>query len=329
MKIRKAVIAAAGWGTRFLPITKSQPKEMLPLVDRPLIQYSVEEAIACGIELVVIVTAPGKRAIEDHFDRSFELEQFLERKGETKLAEEIRRLSNMVDICYVRQKEQLGLGHAVLAAKSVVGEEPFILLLPDDLFERRELVLRQMLDVYQSYQGSVFAIKQVSAEEVSRYGIIEPRKVAERVYQVINLVEKPHPEQAPSDLAIMGRYVLMPEIFEALEDTPPGRNQEIQLTDALGRLLQKQAIYAYEFEGERYDAGTLLGWLQTTIALALEHPDIGPRLKNYLGGLLQPVTRPEEASGIARDLPRHSIPEEQLSEAGTALAKVIGKLRKN
>jgi len=298
MRVRKAVITAAGWGTRFLPITKSQPKEMLPLVDKPLIQYSVEEAVACGVELVIIVTALGKRAIEDHFDHSFELEHMLEQKGETKQAEEIRHLSNMVDICYVRQKEQLGLGHAVLAAKRVVGEEPFILLLPDDLFERRELVLRQMLEVYQRYQGSVIAIKKVGAEEVSRYGIIQPRRVAERVYQVTNLVEKPQPEQAPSDLAIMGRYVLTPEIYQALESTPPGRNREIQLTDALGRLLQRQSIYAYEFEGERYDAGTPLGWLEATIALALERPEIGPKLRDYIAGLLRPSTPSREALSL-------------------------------
>lgn len=288
MKISKAVITAAGWGTRFLPISKSQPKEMLPLVNKPLIQHTVEEAIACGVELVVIVTTLGKRSIEDHFDRSFELEHILEQKGEIKLVEEIRRLSNMVDICYVRQKKQLGLGHAVLTARRVIGDEPFILLLPDDLFEHRELVLKQMLEVYQCYKGTVIAIKQEADEELSRYGIIEPKEIAERVYQVMDLVEKPQPGEAPSNLAIMGRYVLMPEIFEALENTLPGRNQEIQLTDALKRLLQRHPMYAYEFEGERYDAGTPLSWLKTTIVLALKNPDIGPKLRNYLTELLQP-----------------------------------------
>jgi UTP--glucose-1-phosphate uridylyltransferase len=293
MKIKKAVITAAGWGTRFLPTTKSQPKEMLPIVNKPLIQHTVEEAIACGVELVVIVTALGKRAIEDYFDRSFELEYLLEQKGETKLVEEIRRLSNMVDICYVRQKEQLGLGHAVLTAKGVVGNEPFILLLPDDLFEHREMVLRQMLEACQLHQGSVVAVERVPEEYISRYGIIEPRKVAERIYQVTGLVEKPGPEEAPSDLAIMGRYVLMPEIFEALEDTPPGRNREIQLTDAMQRLLGRQPIYAYEFEGERYDAGTPLGWLQTTMALALKDPEFGPKLRHYLDRLPRTTSDPE------------------------------------
>lgn len=290
MRIRKAVITAAGWGTRFLPVTKTQPKEMLPLLNKPLIQYSVEEAVACGVELVVIVTALGKGAIEDYFDHSFELEYLLEWKGETRLLEEIRHLDDMVDICYVRQKEQRGLGDAVLTARSTIGNEPFILLLPDDLFEHREQVLKQMLDIYRRYRGSVVAIQRVTEEEVSRYGIIKPKKVAERTYQVMDLVEKPQPGEAPSDLAIMGRYVLMPEIFEALQQTPPGRNQEVQLTDALKGLLQHHAIYAHEFEGERYDAGTPLGWLQTTIALALRDPDFGPELKGYLRGLSNSAT---------------------------------------
>jgi UTP--glucose-1-phosphate uridylyltransferase len=284
--IRKAVITAAGWGTRFLPLTKSQPKEMLPLLNKPLIQYSVEEAIACGVELVVIVTALGKRTMEDYFDHSFELEHMLEQQGKTKLAEEIRRLSNMVDICYVRQKEQLGLGHAVLTTKHVVGNEPFILLLPDDLFEQRELVLKHMLGIYERYGGSVIAVKKVAEGEVSRYGIIKPREIANHIYEVHDLVEKPEPREAPSNLAIMGRYVLTPEIFAALEDTRPGRNREIQITDALKRLAQEHPIHAYEFEGEHYDAGTLLGWLKTTVALGLKDPDIGPELRNYLTRIL-------------------------------------------
>jgi UTP--glucose-1-phosphate uridylyltransferase len=247
----------------------------------------VEEAIACGLELVVIiVNAQSKSAIESYFDRSFELEHMLEQKGETKLLAEIRRLSNLVNIRYILQKEPLGLGHAVLTAKNAVGNEPFILLLPDDIFELRELLLKQMLEVYNRYQGSVIAVKRVAKEEVNRYGIVDCRKVAERIYQVTDLVEKPHPREAPSNLAIMGRYVLIPAIFKALEETPPGKNQEIQLTDALKRLLPQHPIYAYEFEGERYDAGTPLGWLETTIALALKHPDMGPELRRYLEGLL-------------------------------------------
>ncbi len=294
-QIRKAVITAAGWGTRFLPITKSQPKEMLPLMNKPLIQYSVEEAISCGVEMIVIVTTLGKRAIEDYFDRSFELERVLEEKGDKKLAEEIRRLSNMVDICYVRQKEQLGLGHAVLTARNVVGDEPFILLLPDDIFEQGEMTLKQMTRIYQSYESSVVAVKRVGKEEISRYGIIEPSAAGglpERTYRVMNMVEKPGLEEAPSNLAIMGRYILTPQIFKALEDTTPGRNQEIQLTDALQRLRRQQAIYAYEFEGERYDAGTPQGWLETTIALALKDPVIGPRIIDYINGLLHPAICP-------------------------------------
>jgi UTP--glucose-1-phosphate uridylyltransferase len=294
MKIRKAVITAAGWGTRFLPVTKSQPKEMLPLVNKPLIQYTVEEAIACGVELVVIVTSLGKRAIEDHFDRSFELEQVLEQKGETRQLEEIRRLSNMVDITYVRQKEQLGLGHALLSAKKIIGNEPFILMLPDDIFEQKELVLKNMMEIYERYQGSVIAVKKVIESDISRYGIIESRKKSDRIYQVTDLVEKPPAAEAPSDLAIMGRYILIPEIFQILEDTAPGRNGEIQLTDGLKKLLRRHTIYAYEFEGERYDAGTPFGWMQTTIALALKDPDIGPKLADYLNSLRQPSTNTEE-----------------------------------
>jgi len=286
LKIRKAVIAAAGWGTRFLPITKSQPKEMLPLINKPLIQYSVEEAVACGAEEITIITTLGKSAIEHYFDRSLELERVLEEKGETRLVEEIRQLSSMADIRFVRQKEPQGLGHAVLDAKTVVGNEPFILLLPDDLFENGEPMLKQMLELCERYQGSVLAAKRVTQEEVSRYGIIKAEKVAEHVHQVIDMVEKPQPSEAPSDLAIMGRYVLMPEIFEVLEETPPGKNREIQLTDALRGLLQRQPIYAYEFEGERYDAGTPLGWLRTIVALALKDPDIGPGLRDYLKELL-------------------------------------------
>jgi UTP--glucose-1-phosphate uridylyltransferase len=287
MKIHKAVIPSAGWGTRFLPLTKSQPKEMLPLINKPLIQCIVEEAVACDMEMVVIITSLGKRAIEDHFDRSFELEQVLVRKGDTRQAEEMRRLSGMIDIVYVRQKEQLGLGHALLSAKRIVGDEPFILMLPDDIFEYGEEVLRNMMEVQQQYQSSVVAVQQVADSEVSRYGIIEPQKISERIYRVSDFVEKPDLSEAPSDLAIMGRYILMPEIFRMLEETPPGKNGEIQLTDSLKRLSRQSSVYAYEFEGKRYDAGTPLGWLQTNIALALKDPDIGPELKEYLNALLR------------------------------------------
>jgi len=284
--IKKAVITAAGWGTRFLPATKSQPKEMLPLLNKPIIQYSVEEAIGCGVELVVIVTALGKRSMEDYFDHAFELEHFLEQHGKAKLAAEVKRLSNMVDICYVRQKEQLGLGHAVLTAKKVVGNEPFILFLPDDIFVDGAATLKQMIEIYARYEASVLSVKEVPEEDVDRYGVISPRKIGPRLYQAMELVEKPERKEAPSRLAIMGRYVLSPDIFPALEATRPGRGQEIQLTDGLQRLAHERAVYAYEFEGERYDAGTVQGWLETTIALALKDPELGPSLRKYLAKLL-------------------------------------------
>jgi len=285
-QIKKAVITAAGWGTRFLPVTKSQPKEMLPLLNKPLIQYSVEEAVACGAELVIIVTSIGKKPMEDYFDRAFELEHALSRQGKTELAEEIRRLSELADICYVRQKEQLGLGHAVLTTKRVVGDNPFLLLLPDDIFEQREKVLQQMVDVHDRYDGSVISIKEVHQEDVHRYGIIKSREVETRVHEVQDLVEKPNPSEAPSRLAIMGRYVITPDIFAALENTPPGRNQEIQITDALRHLAKEGHLRGLEFEGERYDAGTLEGWLETNVALALKDPEIGPKLKKFIAGLM-------------------------------------------
>lgn len=286
MKIRKAVITAAGWGTRFLPVTKSVPKEMLPLVNKPVIQYSMEEAIACGVEMIVIVTSLGKRAIEDYFDRCFELEQVLLQKGEVALAERIRCLASMVDITFVRQKEQLGLGHAVLSARKTIGDEPFILLLPDDIFPQGDQVLQRMIAIHTKYGGSVIAVKRVTEAEVSRYGIIDAVEREERVFEVGDLVEKPPAGEAPSDLAVMGRYILMPEIFDILARTPRGKGGEIQLTDALQQLARQRLVYAYEFESERYDAGTPLGWLQTNIALALRDPLLGPELRRYLDTVL-------------------------------------------
>jgi len=286
MKVRKAVITAAGWGTRFLPITRSQPKEMLPLVDKPLIQYCVEEAVSSGIEQIILITALGKRAIEDYFDRSFELEYVLEQKGETKLLQEMRELSSLVDICYIRQKEQLGLGHAILTAKGIITEEPFAVLLPDDIIDSEVPVLKQMIEVYEQYETNVVAVEPVSSEQTIKYGIIEPKRISGHIYQVLSLAEKPEPAEAPSNLGVVGRYILMPQIFDALEVTPPGKNQEIQLTDALQLLLKQQPIYACEFEGVRYDAGTPLGWLKATVAFALKHPDIGQELREYLRQLL-------------------------------------------
>ena len=286
MKVRKAVITAAGWGTRFLPITKAQPKEMLPLVAKPLIQYSVEEAINSGIEQIIVITALGKRAIEDYFDRSFELEHFLERKGETKLLKEIRELSSLADICYIRQKNQLGLGHAILTAKGIVGKEPFAVLLPDDIIDNKVPVLKQMIEAYEQYETNIIAVERIASQDTVKYGIIEPEKISGHIHQVLGLIEKPEPAQAPSNLGVVGRYILMPEIFDVLEITPPGKNQEIQLTDALQLLLKQQAVYAYEFEGVRYDTGTPLGWLKATIAFALKQSDIGQELREYLRQLL-------------------------------------------
>ena len=286
MKVREAVITAGGWGTRFLPITRSQPKEMLPLINKPLIHYAVEEAIASGIEQLILVTALGKNAIEDYFDRSFELEYFLEQKGETKLLQKMRELSSLVDICYIRQKEQLGLGHAILKARTLVGEEPFAIILPDDIIDSKVPALKQMIDVYEQYKTNVVAVEQVSREEVNKYGIIEPKEIASRLYQVLGLVEKPEPKEAKSDLGIVGRYILMPQIFDALEITLPGKKREIQVTDALQLLLKQQLIYACEFEGVRYDTGNPLGWLEATIAYALKHPELGAELRRHLRKLL-------------------------------------------
>lgn len=283
MKIRKVVIPAAGWGTRFLPATKALPKEMLPLADKPLIQYIVEEAILSGMEQIIIVTSSGKSAIQDHFDRDFELEYILEQKGERGLLEEVRRIADLANICYIRQKEQLGLGHAILTAEEFIGREPFAVFLPDDIFDAEVPLLKQMGEVYQRYQGSVLAVRRVAKEETKRYGIIKPKQIEERLYQVLDVVEKP--EEAPSDLAILGRYILTPEIFEALKTTPPGWGGEIQLSDGLALMLQKQAVYGYEFEGEYYDAGNPLGLLKATVALALSHPQIGADFKEYLRGL--------------------------------------------
>ena len=286
MRVRKAVIVAAGWGTRFLPITKSLPKEMMPLIDKPIIQYAVEEAINSGIEQIVMITALGKRATEDYFDRSFELEYFLEQKGQTRRLQEMREISNLADICYIRQKEQLGLGHAILTARGIVGEDPFAVILPDDIIESEVPTLKQMIQVHEKYGSSIIAVERISAEDTRKYGVIEPREVSSGIYQVMSLAEKPEPAEALSNLGVVGRYILMPQIFDALKITPPGKGQEIQLTDALQLLLKRQPIYAYEFEGKRYDTGTPLGWLETTVAFALKRDDIGPELKEYLRQLL-------------------------------------------
>ena len=282
MKIRKAVVTAAGWGTRFLPATKAQPKEMLPLVDKPIIQYVIEEAVASGIKQIIIVTALGKRAIEDHFDRSFELEDILKKKGDGELLRKLQNISELADICYIRQKEQLGLGHAILVTKDLIGDEPFAIFLPDDIIEAKVPAMKQMIEVYNRYQHSVIAVEPVAKEDTKAYGIIKPKQVEDRVYQVLGLVEKPEPQDAPSDLGIVGRYILTPEIFGMLEKTAPGKGGEIQLTDGLRLLLEKQPIYAYQFEGIRYDTGMPLGFLKASVEFALNRPDIGAKFREYL-----------------------------------------------
>ncbi len=250
-----------------------------------MIQYVVEEAISCDLDQIIVVTSLGKGAIEDHFDRNFELEYILEQKGEKRLLEEVRRITELANICYIRQKEQLGLGHAVLATKGLIGDEPFAVFLPDEVFDAEVPLIKQMLDVYQRYNGSVVAVRRVAREDIRRYGIIRSRQIEARVHQLSDVVEKPEPEEAPSDLAILGRYILTPEIFAALETTAPDKRGEIQLTDGLKQLLQKQAVYGYEFEGQRYDAGKTLGLLKATVALALNHPEIGAEFKEFLRGL--------------------------------------------
>ncbi len=286
MKVRKAVIIAAGRGTRFLPMTRSQPKEMMPLVDKPLIQYAVEEALNSGIEQVIIVTAQGKSAIEDYFERSPELEHFLEQKGDTERLSQMREIASMADISYVRQKEQLGLGHAINTARELVGGEPCAVILPDDIIDSAVPCLKRMLDIYEKYEAGVIAVERIGDEDTRKYGIIEPKQVAERVYQVLSLVEKPEPAQAPSRLGIVGRYVLTPQIFDVLAVTPPGKGNEIQVTDALQLLLKQQKLYAFELEGIRYDTGTPLGWLKANVALALKRDDLGPELREYFKKLL-------------------------------------------
>ncbi|MBI2906814.1 MAG: UTP--glucose-1-phosphate uridylyltransferase GalU [Chloroflexi bacterium] len=285
MKVKKAVVTAAGLGTRFLPATKAQPKEMLPLVDKPLIQYAVEEAVASGIKQVLIITALGKHSIEDHFDYNVELERALEKKGDRKALERVRKIAEVAAIAYTRQKEQLGLGHAVLMARELTGDEPFVVILPDDIVDSDVPCIKQMLEVYERFSSCVIAVERVKREDIKSYGIIDPEPIGERVYRVRRLVEKPSPEEAPSNLGIVGRYILTPAVFDALDRTPRGKGGEIQLTDALQILLEKEAIYAYEFEGTRYDAGTPPGYLRASVEHALRRPDIGPQFREYLRSL--------------------------------------------
>jgi len=287
-RICRAVFPAAGLGTRFLPATKAQPKEMLVLVDKPIIQYAVEEAVAAGLKNLVIITGRGKNAIEDHFDVSFELERILEDRGKSDLLSLVRAVSDMVHIAYVRQKEALGLGHAILVARDLVQSEPFAVLLGDDVIDADVPCIGQMMEIYERHHASVVAIMEVPGEEVCRYGIIDGVPVSGnegRVYAVKNMVEKPRVEDSPSNLAIIGRYILTPTIFDVLETTARGAGGEIQLTDGLQSLLAKEPIYAYKFRGKRYDAGEKLGFLKTTVEFALKSEELGPAFRSYLKSL--------------------------------------------
>jgi UTP--glucose-1-phosphate uridylyltransferase len=287
MKVRKAIIPAAGLGTRFLPATKAMPKEMLPIVDKPTIQYIVEEAIESGIEDIIIVTGKGKRAIEDHFDSSFELEQNLLEKRKFDLLNEVQKSSNMVDIHYIRQKEPRGLGHAIWCARKFIGNEPFAVLLGDDIVRANKPCLKQMMEQYESYDASIIGVQHVSDDEVSRYGIVDGHEIEERLFSINHLVEKPKKEEAPSNLAIMGRYILTPRIFEILNNQEPGAGGEIQLTDAIAELNRHESVYAYEFNGTRFDVGEKLGFIQTTIDYALQREDLRYELLKYLAKVME------------------------------------------
>src|SRR5436305_3077405 len=285
-KVRKAVFPAAGLGTRFLPATKAQPKEMLPLVDKPIIQYGVEEAMAAGCDQIIMVTGRGKTAIEDHFDVSFELEKILEEKGKKDLLKVVRQISDMIHVAYVRQKEALGLGHAVLTARELVGHEAFAVLLADDVIDAEVPVLKQMIRVFEQTQCSVIATQIVEGAAISAYGVLDVKpadgRQGGRLYEILNMVEKPPFEEAPSNLAIIGRYILTPTIFDVLEHTPVGKGGELQLTDAMRLLLKREKMYAYVYEGKRHDTGDKLGFLKATVEFALKRDDLGGPMKEYL-----------------------------------------------
>jgi UTP--glucose-1-phosphate uridylyltransferase len=284
-KIRKAVFPAAGLGTRFLPATKASPKEMLPLVDKPLIQYAVEEAVASGIESILIVTGRDKTAIEDHFDISFELEHMLKERGKDDLFAEVRAVSDIAHISYTRQKEALGLGHAIYQAKDFVGDEPFAAILADDIVDAEKPALKQMIDVYEEYDAPVIATMQVEGEAISRFGVIDAVEVEPGVYKINDMVEKPPLAKAPSDLAIIGRYIFTPDIFPAIEQTKPGAGGEIQITDAMRSLLRTRPFYAVKLDGKRHDAGDKLGFLIATVEFALKRDDLGDEFRDYLRSL--------------------------------------------
>lgn len=281
-KVRKAVIPVAGLGTRFLPASKAIPKEMLTIVDRPTIQYIVEEVVASGIEEIILVTSEGKSAIENHFDYNFELDTILEQKNKTTLCEEVRHISNLIDIVSVRQKKPLGLGHAIWTTRNVVGNEPFLVLLGDDLVLSEQPCCEQMLNLFEEVQESIVAIQRVPMDQAHQYGIVEGKEVRDRVYKIDRMAEKPAPGTTDSDMAIIGRYLLQPDIFDLLGKTTPGHGGEIQLTDALQALARKRSMYAYEFEGKRFDAGDKLGYLKAIIAFALRHPELKDEFRKHI-----------------------------------------------
>lgn len=294
MKVRKAIIPAAGLGTRFLPATKAQPKEMLPIVDKPTLQYIIEEAVESGIEEILIITGRNKKSIEDHFDKSVELELELEKKGKDDLLQEVRKISDMVNIHYIRQKEPKGLGHAIYCAKSFIGKEPFAVLLGDDIVHGEKPCLKQMIEIYDEYKTTVLGVQEVAEEDINKYGIVEGKHIEDNVYKVKDLIEKPDPKEAPSNIAILGRYVINPAIFDILEHTQPGKGGEIQLTDALKELAHKEAMYAYIFDGRRYDVGDKQGFLEATVEFALRREDLRKEFLRYLVGVVE-----REGKGVA------------------------------
>ncbi|HHY78681.1 MAG TPA: UTP--glucose-1-phosphate uridylyltransferase GalU [Clostridiales bacterium] len=301
MKVRKAIIPAAGLGTRFLPATKAQPKEMLPIVDKPTLQFIIEEAVASGIEEILIITGRNKKSIEDHFDKSVELELELEKQGKFDLLEEVRKISDMVNIHYIRQKEPKGLGHAIYCAKSFIGNEPFAVLLGDDIVDAQKPCLKQMLEVYEKYETTILGVQEVPKKDVSKYGIVDGNKIEDRVYKVKGLVEKPSIQEAPSNVAILGRYIIKPAIFSILEHVQPGKGGEIQLTDALQILAQKDDMYAYNFVGKRYDVGDKQGFLQATVEYALKRDDLREDFLNYLIKVVNQETNQHAEDEVATD----------------------------
>ena len=296
MTVKKAIIPAAGLGTRFLPATKSQPKEMLPIVDKPTLQYIIEEAIESGIEEILIITGRNKKSIEDHFDKSVELELELEQKGKDEMLEMVRNISNMVNIHYIRQKEPKGLGHAIHCAKSFIGNEPFAVLLGDDIVDCDTPCLKQLISAYDEYKTSILGVQEVAKEDTCKYGILDVKHIEDRVYKVKDMVEKPSVEEAPSNVAILGRYIITPEIFNILENQEPGKGGEIQLTDALKTLGKQEAIYAYNFEGRRYDVGDKLGFLEATIDFALKRDNLRDDLLAYMKNVIKNADTLEEAA---------------------------------